>query len=146
MKDRFSTAVTIQAEPADVWTALTNPDSMVQWLGEPEMNIEVHTNWEIGAPILIRGFHHGPFENKGIVLHYDKEKTVSYSHLSSASDLPDRPENYSIFEFNLTPTGKDTLLALTIENFPTETIRNHLEFYWRTTVVLLKERIEKQLA
>ena len=128
MADKFSTEVIINALPAKVWAALTDLKLMAQWLGQPTMQIEVQTDWEINSKILIRGFHHIKFENKGIVLHYDKEKKLSYSHLSSVSRLPDRPENYSILEFILTTIDKNTLLTLNITNFPTETIRKHLEF------------------
>jgi uncharacterized protein YndB with AHSA1/START domain len=144
MKDKFSTAVTINSEPVKVWTTLTDLELMRQWLGEPEMKIEVQTDWKINTTIFIRGFHHIKFENKGIVLQYDRLKKLSYSHLSSISRLPDKPENYSILEFVLTPIDKQTLLTLNISNFPTETIRKHLEFYWRTTIVAIKKRVENQ--
>jgi uncharacterized protein YndB with AHSA1/START domain len=144
MKDKFSTAVTINSEPVKVWTTLTDLELMRQWLGEPEMKIEVQTDWKINTTIFIRGFHHIKFENKGIVLQYDRVKKLSYSHLSSISRLPDKPENYSILEFVLTPIDKQTLLTLNISNFPTETIRKHLEFYWRTTIVAIKKRVENQ--
>jgi uncharacterized protein YndB with AHSA1/START domain len=142
MTDKFSTTITINSEPAKVWTTLTDLESMKQWIGEPEMKIEAQTDWKINTPIFIRGFHHVKFENTGIVLQYDREKRLSYSHLSSISRLPDKPESYSILEFILTPIGKQTQLTLNISNFPTETIRKHLEFYWRTTIVTIKERVE----
>ena len=141
MTDKFSTAVTINSEPVKVWDTLTDLELMRQWLGEPEMKIEVQTDWKINTTIFIRGFHHIKFENKGIVLQYDREKKLSYSHFSSISRLQDKPENYSILEFILAPIDKQTLLTLNISNFPTETIRKHLEFYWRTTIVTIKKRV-----
>ena len=145
MTDQFSTTVTINSEPFKVWTVLTNPELMTKWMGEPEMKVEVLTNWKIISPIFIRGFHHGQFENKGIVLQYEKGKMLSYSHLSSVSRLPDKPENYSILEFILSPVDKNTQLTLNIKNFPTEIIRKHLEFYWRTTIITIKKSVEKQV-
>jgi hypothetical protein len=118
---------------------------MTQWMADPETKIEVHTNWKINEGFLIRGFHHLNFENKGIVLSYDKEKKLSYSHLSSLSRLPDKRENYSILEFVLTPVDKQTLLTLFITNFPTDAIRKHLEFYWRGTLVKIKKAVEGQM-
>jgi uncharacterized protein YndB with AHSA1/START domain len=85
MTDKFSAAVTINSEPAKVWAALTKHELMIQWMGEPEMKPEIHTNWKVNEGILIRGFHHLKFENKGIVISCDKEKKLSYSHLSSLS-------------------------------------------------------------
>ncbi|SHG54757.1 Uncharacterized conserved protein YndB, AHSA1/START domain [Chryseolinea serpens] len=142
MMDGFSNAVTINASPAEVWSALTVPERMTKWMGDPEMGLEVHASWGIETPVLIRGFHHTKFENKGIVLKYEKERRLSYSHLSSVSRLPDKQENYSILEFILTPIENHTRLNLTIENFPTDTIRKHLEFYWKTTMLTIKENVE----
>lgn len=141
--DKFSTTITINSNPAKIWKALTDPEIMPQWMGEPEMEIKILTDWKINSPILIRGFHHTKFENKGRILQYDKEKKLSYSHLSSVSRLPDQPGNYSILEFILTPDEEKTQLTLNIENFPTETIRKHLEFYWRTTIVTIKRSVEE---
>lgn len=47
---------------------------MTQWLGTPEMKIEVETDRKINSAIIIRGFHHIRFENKGMILEYDRKK------------------------------------------------------------------------
>ena len=146
MLESVSASVTINSAPSAVWTALTDPGLMVKWMGDPELEIEVLTNWELSSPIVIRGFHHSKFENKGIVLKYEKEKRLIYTHLSSLSRLPDQQENYSTLEFILTPTANHTLLTLNIENFATESIRKHLEFYWKTTLNVIKEKIENHLS
>lgn len=111
-------------------------------MGGPEMQIKVITDWKINSPILIQGFLHLKFENKGWILEFDKANKLSYSHLSNISRLPEKPENYSILEFVLTPAEEKTELTLNIENFPTEVIRKHLEFYWRTTVIGIKKMTE----
>ncbi|MFA6262275.1 MAG: SRPBCC domain-containing protein [Bacteroidia bacterium] len=144
MTEKFSASVTINSEPSNVWKTLTDIKLMSKWLGEPEMNIEVQTDWGINSPIYIRGFHHINFENKGTILKYDKEKRLSFTHLSSVSSLADTKDNYTIIEFILTRIDKQTQLTVNIENFPTETIRKHLEFYWRTTVLTIKERTENE--
>ena len=43
------------------------------------------------------------------------------------------------------PTDQQTQLTATIENFPTETIRKHLGFYWRATIVMIKKAVEIQV-
>lgn len=146
MTDKFSTSVTINAAASKVWTTLTDLELMSKWLGDPGMKIKVQTDWKINAPISIRGFHHINFENKGTILKYDKEKRLSYTHLSSVSRLADQKENYTIIEFILTSIDQQTQLTLNIENFPTETIRKHLEFYWRTTILTIKERAQNETA
>lgn len=142
MTDIFSTTATVNADTAKVWDTLTNVKLMKEWMGEPEMKIEVDTDWTINSPILISGFHHVKFVNKGFILQYEKQKKLKYSHLSSVSRLPDIAENYTILEFVLISLGKQTQLTLNIESFPTETIRKHLAFYWRATIVKIKKSAE----
>ena len=134
--------VVIAADEASVWKALTEPDRMKLWMGEPEMEIAVRTDWKIGGPIVISGFHHGRFENRGTVLAFDPHKTLRYTHLSSVSRLPDQPGSYCVLDFSLEPVGEGTSLTLTITNFPTETIYKHLAFYWKTTLKVIKELVE----
>jgi uncharacterized protein YndB with AHSA1/START domain len=143
MPDNFSRSITINASPSKVWQTLTNPGIITQWMGDAAMNLEVQTNWQVGSPITIKGFHHVSFENKGIVLVFEEESTLSYSHLDSISNLPDAPENYSTLTFTLEPLNSNTLLTLNLENFPTESIRKHLEFYWKTTLFFIKNKAEK---
>lgn len=142
LKETFTTTLAIHADPSKVWAMLTDFELMNQWMGEPEMNVKVSTNWKIESPIYIRGFHHKNFENKGIILAYDVEKKLSYTHLSSLSRLADKPKNYTIIEFVLTPVDKATQLTINITNFPTDSIRKHLEFYWSTTISIIKEKVE----
>lgn len=134
MTSTFEKSVLIQASPATVWKALTDPAQMIQWMGEPELNLSIDTSWQVGSPITIRGFHHALFENRGTVLQFAPHSILSYNHLSSVSRLPDVPESYTRFTFVLAPALQQTQLTLTINNFPTETIYQHLAFYWRTTV------------
>jgi len=143
MTDKFSTSGIIDSDPSKVWVTLTDIELMSKWLGTAEMNIEVQADWVINSPIFIRGFHHVNFENKGTVLQYEKDKKLSYTHLSSVSRLPDIRENYTILEFCLAAVNNQTQLTLNIENFPTEIIRKHLEFYWRTTVLKIKDHAER---
>lgn len=143
MNPTFEKKVLINAGPATVWKALTEPDQMVQWMGEPEMGLTINTTWQVNSPITISGFHHIKFENKGTVLTYDPHRTLSYTHLSSISRLADIPEHYSIFTFILAPVAEQTELTLTIENFPTEVIYQHLCFYWRATIEKIRLFVEK---
>jgi uncharacterized protein YndB with AHSA1/START domain len=134
--------IVINAPPPAVWEALTHPDLMKQWLGEPEMGIEVVTDWTVGGPILTRGFHHARFENQGTVLRFEPPAVLRYSHLSSWSRLPDKPESYSVFEFRLQPGEDHTSLTVILSGFPTESIFKHLDFYWRGTLGVLKRFVE----
>jgi uncharacterized protein YndB with AHSA1/START domain len=138
----FDKTVNINAPTSKVWEALTDPEFMKKWMFDTEINII--TDWEVGNPIVIRGNMNGKtFENNGAVLQFEIEKTLQYTHLSSLSRLPDRPENYSVLEFRLTPLENQTALTLTLSNFPTESIYKHLAFYWNVTLEVLKRMLEE---
>jgi len=143
MDQPIETSVLINSSLDNVWEYLTNPALIKQWMGEPELAIEITTDWVVGNPIVITGFHHVKFENKGRVLQLEPQKMIRYSHLSSVSRLPDVPENYSVITFQLTPEGDQTILKVTAENFPTETIYKHLDFYWKGTVFIIKNNVEE---
>jgi uncharacterized protein YndB with AHSA1/START domain len=143
MTYRIERTVLIHSPASTIWNTLTVPALMKQWMGDAEMKPDIQTNWQVNSPIVISGFHHLPFENKGTILQFEPEKVLRYNILSSLSRLPDTPHNYTIFEFALSPTDNQTSLTLVITNFPTETIYRHLDFYWRTTIELIKKLIEK---
>ncbi|PSL32218.1 SRPBCC family protein [Chitinophaga ginsengisoli] len=142
MEEILEKKILINAPADKVWASLTDTASMQAWMGTPEMGLEITTSWEVGAPILVKGFHHVTFENRGIVLAYLPGSVVSYNFLSSISRLPDDQKNYSVLRFELGPAEGHTALSLTISNFPTETIYHHLNFYWNGTLAMLKQYIE----
>jgi len=137
-------AIVIDASPSQVWRALTTVDLMPKWMSETEM--EVETDWQVGHSIIIHGrWHKMRFRNAGKVLRFDPGHTLSYSHLSSLSRLPDQPENYSVITFKLNSREKQTSVELTLSNSPTDVIQKHLDLYWNVTLVILKEFVEQQL-
>jgi uncharacterized protein YndB with AHSA1/START domain len=143
MTQKIEETIIINASLYTVWDTLTNTTLMKKWMGEPEMQLEIITDWEMGSPIIISGFHHIKFENRGTVLHFEPNKSLKYNYLSSISRLPDEPENYTIIEFILTPLENQTTLMLTLSNFPTESILKHVAFYWRTTIHIMKNLAER---
>lgn len=143
MIQRIDKTIQIKASLSVVWNTLTNPDLMSQWMGEPEMGLEILTDWKVGSAIIIRGFHHVKFENRGTVLEFEPNRVLKYDYLSSTSQLPDKQENHTVIEFRLTPDNDQTSLKLTLSNFPTESIFKHVDFYWRTTMGIIKDSAEQ---
>jgi uncharacterized protein YndB with AHSA1/START domain len=135
---------TINAPPSEVWRALTDPDLMKRWMAEPVMRIEITSDWNVGSPIVVKGHHNNvDFQNKGTILQFEPYSILRYSHLSSISRLPDRAENYTMIEFRLERTeGNSTSLTVSTSNFPAESAFEHWQFYWRTTIGVLKRSIE----
>lgn len=137
MADRIRESITIDAPVAIVWESLTRPELMRAWMGEPAMKLEVNADWRIGGPVVVRGVHTGRFENRGEVVVFEPESRLSYTHLSSVSRLSDQPENYTVFEFRLTPLDEQTRLDFEAHTFPTEVIFRHLAFYWGGTLEVI---------
>lgn len=135
--------IRIQASPATVWDVLCNPRQMKLWMAEPEMELEVITDWRAGNPIVIRGFHHIAFENKGTVLQFEPHSVLEYNYLSSVSRLPDIPQNHTVVRFMLVPVEGHTSLTLLLRNFPTESIWKHVQFYWQTTLEVIRDFAER---
>ena len=135
--------IIVDAPREAVWHALTNADSMRQWMGEPEMRLDVLTDWKVGGPILITGFHHVPFRNVGTIERFDPGQALRYTHMSSLSGLADESRNHTIIAFELESVPTGTSLTLTVDNFPNEVIFKHLDFYWRTTIELLGKFVER---
>lgn len=135
--------VLIKATPMEVWQALTWPPMMKKWMSDLE--IDINTDWEIHSAITIQGQEptgKKGFTNNGIVLKFKPGHVLQYSHLSSLSDLADVPENYTLIEFKLAPDDNYTIVNLTLENFPTEAIYKHIDYYWTVTLDVLKQQLE----
>lgn len=143
MNAAFEKSIFIAASPAEVWKTLTVHEYMLQWMGERDLQLQIHTTWEVNSPFVISGFHHIKFENRGKVLQFEPEQLLVYTHRSTVSRLPDTPESDTVFTFRLQQVAGGTTLTLRIENFPTETIYKHLAFYWPVTLDELKNVAEK---
>jgi len=107
------------------------------------MEIGIETDWKLGSPMVVSGFHHSHFRNIGVVLEFKPMERLSYTHLSSLSRLPDEPANFTTVTFSLAPQGEATSLALLVAGFPTVSIFKHLQFYWVGTLGILKQFTER---
>lgn len=115
---------------------------MKQWMLDD--SIEIITDWTINSTVIIRGNLHGhSFVNIGVVRHFELLQKLTYTHLSSLSELPDVPESYTTWEFTLEESGDKTILTVTCSNFPSESIYKHLLFYWNGTLGIIKKLLEK---
>jgi uncharacterized protein YndB with AHSA1/START domain len=117
---------------------------MKEWLGDPELELQIETDWRVGGSIVVRGLHYARFENRGVVLEADAPRRLRYTHSSSLSRLPDRPESYTTLDFRLRVAGAATELTLVMTGFPTASIFKHLELYWRGTLAVLKRHAERR--
>ena len=138
-------SIRINASLNAIWEALTQPELMKRWMSDSE--IEIVTTWDVGSPIIINVqevSYKTAFTNTGVVLQFIKDRVLQYSHLSSISRLPDKPENYTIIRFTLQPGENQTLLDLDLNNFPTESHYKHINFYWAVTLEVFKRFVEER--
>lgn len=142
-ENKINKTIDINAAVSKVWDALTNPELIKLWMSDSE--ISAISDWQVGAPIIFKGnLHWTNFENRGIIQQFEPEKVFHYNYLSSLSELPDIPENYTSVCFVLTPMENKTTILLTLSNFPNEIIYKHVNFYWNVTLNILKKLCEEQ--
>src|SRR5687767_14174435 len=104
VNEEIEKSVFINAPVFVVWNNLTIPEQMKKWMLDTHMEMDVFTTWQVGSPITLRGNLHGmPFENTGKILKNELEQVLQYTHLSSLSELQDKPENYCLLTFTLKP-------------------------------------------
>jgi uncharacterized protein YndB with AHSA1/START domain len=143
MSEPFTESIELAVPVSRVWEALTTPAELRRWLADPEMQVEVVTDWTVGGPIEIRGFLYARFVNDGVVVRFEPQARLTYTHRSSLSRLPAAPESYATLDFALAARGEGASLSITISGFPDEIIEKHLRFYWRMTLPALKRFLER---
>jgi len=93
---------TISAAPDRVWRAMTD--------GAMFPGTEVETDWQVGSPITLKGEWEGrPFKDYGEVQTVERGKLLMFSHWSKT---PERPENYHVVRYALTPEGGKTRVKI----------------------------------
>lgn len=138
----FREEVVLERPASVVWQHLVSLPSMREWLGGADYSVEVDTTWVPGSAIVVRGVHHVPFENRGLVLAFVPCKELSFTHMSSLSRLPDQPSSYTRLRFVLDTQGNQTTLEFEASGFPTAAIYRHLRFYWSGTLAAFKRYVE----
>jgi uncharacterized protein YndB with AHSA1/START domain len=132
-------SVTTKASRSKVWNALVNPKAIKQYM----FGTTAVTDWHKGSPIVWKGDWKGkPYEDKGVVLQFDPERTLQYSHFSPLSGLPEKPESYHTVTITLSGDGPQTLVALDQDKNATEEVRAHSETMWRGMLDALKKFLE----
>lgn len=77
--------VAVDASPAVVWSARTDPSHVKTWM----VGTEVVTDWKVGSPITWRGGMNGrPYEDTGEVLKFDAPRRLSMTHYSHSCGSP----------------------------------------------------------
>jgi uncharacterized protein YndB with AHSA1/START domain len=90
--------VDIDGPRREVWRSLTDPARISEYY----LGAEVQSDWHVGSPITFKGEWNGKsYEDKGVILVFEPERELAYSHWSSTGGKPDAPENYHVVAVTL---------------------------------------------
>ena len=142
-KDLIARSSIVINAPVDlVWKALVDPDAIRQYM----FGTQVVSNWKVGSPIIWKGEWQGKsYEDKGVILQFQPERTLQYSHFSPLSGMPDQPENYHTVIVELSPEGNQTKVVLAQDHNASEDERAHSEKNWEGMLAALKKYVEGEI-
>lgn len=140
MANHVATAtVEIDAPPARVWTALTDPAEIEKYM----FGSHVVTDWKPGSPIVWEGEYEGKrYEDKGEIVEIKPARRLKVTHFSPLSGQEDVPENYHTLTYELEAAGPVTRVALSQDNNPTAEAAEHSKANWEKMLFGLKEVVE----
>lgn len=131
----------IDATKEEVWAALTDPDTISQYM----FGAKVTTDWEEGSPITWEGEWDGQsYQDKGAVREVHAPQILEYSHFSPLSGLPDEPANYHTVRIEVVEEGPTTQVTLIQDNNESDEARDHSEKNWQAMLDGLKQVVEQE--
>ena len=136
-----SKSIGINAEPARVWNALTDPEIIKEYL----FGTETITDWKVGSEIIFQGEYEGQkYRDKGVIKEIILNKVLSYSYWSGFSGLEDKPENYSLVTYNLESSdNKKIKFTWTQKGYANEQSYEHSKNGMEEFLASIKAIIEK---
>jgi uncharacterized protein YndB with AHSA1/START domain len=139
--DHVATAeIEIDASPVKVWTALTDPEQIEQYM----FGSQVLTDWNQGSPIVWKGEYEGKkYEDKGKIVEFEPERRLKMTHFSPLSGEEDKPENYHTLLYELEERNGTTHVSLSQDNNPTEEAAEHSRANWEQMLAGLKQVVER---
>jgi uncharacterized protein YndB with AHSA1/START domain len=140
MADYLATAETeINASPAQVWHALTDPKLIQRYM----FGSQVVTDWQQGSPIVWKGEYEGrAYEDKGEILEIEPDRLLKVTHFSPLSGQTDVPENYHTLRYELRKIGDTTHVSLSQDKNASEAEAEHSKGMWEMMLGGLKQVVE----
>ncbi len=131
--------ITIDAPPAEVWDAITNPELTKQYM----YHSEVISDWKKGSSIIWQDADTKKVHVKGIILEIDPGRLLRTKDLSIDSGLPDVESNYSYVTYELDEENSRTNLKVTEDNFNGDEKRyKDSDNFWNVVLKGLKDLLE----
>ena len=131
--------VTIEAGSARVWSALTDPAQIKQYL----FGTEATSDWQVGSSVTYKGVWQGtPYEDKGTVLEAEPGKKLVSTYWSGMSGKPDVPENYVTVTYEMHEQDGETEVTIAQDGNADEESRDHAAANWSMVLGEMKKLIE----
>ncbi len=113
----FKNTITINAFPAKVWDALTNPQQTKKYM----FGCETVSDWKIGSALLWKGSYEGKemVFVKGTIADIKPGKFLAYTTIDPNSTIADIPENYLTVTYDLKEESGKTLFTVTQGDYST---------------------------
>ena len=133
-------SIDINAPSSDIWEALVKPEIAKEYF----FGAEIVTDWKVGSSITFKGeFNGNKYEEKGVLLNVEPNSQLQYSHWSHFDGLPDKPENYRTWTFDITEENGTNFLNISEDNIPTEKLKNRSDAFWAEALLKIKRLVEK---
>jgi uncharacterized protein YndB with AHSA1/START domain len=139
--------IVIDASPAKVWDALTNPAQTKKYM----FGCETVSDWKKGSSLLWKGSYQGKemIFVKGEILEIEPEKKLIYTTIDPNSNIDDVPENYLTVTYSLTEENGKTNLTVIQGDFSkvAEGEKRYTEAYnggqgWSPILLEIKKLVE----
>jgi uncharacterized protein YndB with AHSA1/START domain len=131
--------IDVAASPERVWSALTDPDEIQQYM----FGTRVETDWQPGHSIRWKGEWEGkPYEDKGTVVSCEPERSLVVTHFSPLTGQDDVPENYHTLTYSLAANEGGTHVSLSQDNNGSDEEAQHSQENWAMMLGGLKKHVE----
>jgi uncharacterized protein YndB with AHSA1/START domain len=135
--------IQIDAAPARVWSALTDPAEIEQYM----FGSEVVTDWEPGSRIVWRGEYEGKsYEDHGEILVFEPERRIVMTHFSVLSGEEDVPEDHHVLAYEVEEVDGETRVRLTQDNNTSREAAEQSRANWEKMLAGLKSVVERSEA
>ncbi len=139
-KNISKSSIEIKSTKSALWNALIDPEIAKEYF----FGAKITSDWKEGSPIIFSGEYNGnKYEEKGILLNVKPEAQLQYTHWSNLEGIPDLPENYRIWTFDLTDSGTHVKLSVMEDNIPTEKQKLRSDEFWNGVLSKIKGLVEK---
>lgn len=137
----LKTSITIHADAATVWRALTDPQQIREYM----FGTETVSDWKTGSPIVFKGEWEGKaYEDKGTILDIRPNEYLKYNYWSPMSTEPDAPENYANITYELEKQGDGIVLSISQDGIKDEEAKKRSEGNWHMMLEHIKKMIESK--